>query len=393
MTTAQTQKVLFVIGSLESGGAEQQMAMLAEGLAARGWQCAVFALDGDGSLRSKLDAVGVQIFAMGFLKRSRLGKFAVVVASPFYLWWIARRWRPQVLHAYLPFTNLLGAIVARLARVPRVITSRRGLGTHQDRARIWRVLDRAANALSDAVTCNSEAVCADTIRRDAISPGKIRLIRNGLDLSAFDAVPARDRIRSELQLDDRTTALVTVANLLPYKGHADLLDALSRLDPRLPAHRLFLVGRDDGIGAELRQRIHDLGIQDRVVFLGPRRDVPQLLGGMDIFVLPSHEEGFSNALLEAMAAGLAIVATEVGGNTEALGYGKHGLLVPARNPDALADAIGRAMGGDVATAARRAAAKSFARSAFSVASLVESHTTLYLARAPSDEISHAIDIK
>lgn len=331
--------VLFVIGSLERGGAEQQMTMLARKLAARGISCTVFALDGAGPMRPALDAAGVDVCAMGYLGRPFAVRAAIVLASPLYLWWVAVHRRPDVLHAYLPFTNFIGSLAGRLARVPAVITSRRGLGTHQDRLAVWKFVDRWSNALSDLVTCNSEAVVADTIRRDGIAASKVRLVRNGLELASFDSAAERTRRRAELGLDESTRAIVTVANLIPYKGHADLLDALGRLPPGLPPFRLFLAGRDAGIGGELSRQADGLGLGSRVVFLGERRDVPQLLAAMDVFVLPSHEEGSSNALIEAMAAGLTLIATGVGGNTEALDGGSLGRLVPPRDPDALSRAL------------------------------------------------------
>ena len=131
-------------------------------------------------------------------------------------------------------------------------------------------------------------------------------------------------------------------DLIPYKGHGDLLSALGSIrDALVDDWRLLCAGRDDGIGAELRRQAQAAGIDSNVLWLGSRSDIPELYGAADIAVLCSHQEGFSNSLLEAMRAGLGIVATEVGGNAEALDGGSAGLLVPAREPRALAHAIKR----------------------------------------------------
>jgi glycosyltransferase involved in cell wall biosynthesis len=372
-------KVLFVIGTLGRGGAEHQMVLLIENLVRQGVECAVFVLDGSGPLRTRLEAARVRIHAMNYLARtSRLGVLAALVSSWVSLWWIAMRWRPNVLQSYLPLTNIMGALAGRLAFVPLVITCRRGLGTHQERHPYWFLLDRIANSLSHVVTCNSLAVGYDTLKRDRIAAGKLMLVRNALDVARFEEVESsREAVRQELGLGPETTAVVTIANLIPYKGHSDLLDAISILRPNLRSHRFFLVGRDDGIGAQLKQKARDLAIDESVVFCGLRHDAIRILKAMDLFVLPSHEEGFSNALLEAMAAGLAVVATNVGGNPEALEDWGFGQLVPARDPAALARAIETAIRSIGETRELRREAGHLVRLKYSTLNMVESHLALY----------------
>jgi glycosyltransferase involved in cell wall biosynthesis len=137
-----------------------------------------------------------------------------------------------------------------------------------------------------------------------------------------------------------TLVLVLVANLIPYKGHADLLRALAMARDRLADDwTLLCVGRDDGIGGELAALARDLGLGRHVRWLGHRDDGPALLAAADIGLLCSHEEGFSNAILEGMAAGLPMVVTDVGGNAEAVLDDDTGLVVPARDPTRLAEAI------------------------------------------------------
>lgn len=136
--------------------------------------------------------------------------------------------------------------------------------------------------------------------------------------------------------------MVIVANLIPYKGHADLLDALKLSEKNLPRDwRLLCAGRDDGIEGSLRRKVREYGFEDNIRWLGSVADVPALLAAADIALLASHEEGFSNALIEYMAAGLPAIATDVGGNAEAVEHGETGLIVPAGNPQLLAEAISR----------------------------------------------------
>lgn len=374
-----SRKILFAIPSFGQGGAEQQIAMLIEGLSERGQTCEIFVLDGSGPLRPRLEAIGIPIHDMRLGQTSsRAGTAIKLLLAMIRLWWIALTKRPDVLHAFLPLANFMGAVAGRFAFVPMVITSRRALGTHQDRHPHWARFDHLANRFSSVVTVNSRAVGLDTIARDSISPAKLALIHNGLDMTRFDeAANDEGAIREELGLGSDEIGMVCVGNLIPYKGHSDLLDALALLPPDLPPYKLFIVGRDDGIGADLLQRAGDLGLADRFELLGPRQDVPRILKAMDLFIMPSHEEGFSNALLEAMAAGLVIVATDVGGNAEALDHGKYGSLVPARDPAALAEAVGKAIKDhdQKQDSARQAAAH--IRQCFSVERMVDAHLALY----------------
>jgi glycosyltransferase involved in cell wall biosynthesis len=377
-------KVLFVIGSLSAGGAERQMVLLIERLVRLGVHCEVFVFDGNGPLRTRLDAENVPVHVATRFRSVRrlvtLGNIPTFIRAFAGLWWLARTNKPDVLQAYLPLTNFIGAVTGRLAGVPLIVTCRRGLGTHQDRHRWWRLFDRVANRLSHVVTVNSRAVADDTVARDRISPSKLVLIRNGLDdpiIHPVDTGEDNHEIRLSLGLRNDEIGIVNVANLIPYKGHADLLRAFAAAHARLRPSRLFIVGRDDGIGSDLNALAVALGIAGKVHFLGARNDAPRILRAMDVFVLPSHEEGSSNALLEAMACGLPIVTTDVGGNREALENGRFGLLVPPRAPIALAEAL--------QTVARELEARrdigreaaAFVRSAYSSEALVHNYIALY----------------
>lgn len=374
-------RILFVITSLTAGGAERQMILLIERLVRNGLQCEVFVLDGSGPLRPRLDALSVRVHDAHYSTiKTGPGRLAAILFGFIRLWWIAIRNKPHVLQAYLPLTNFLGALAGRLAGVPLVITCRRALGTHQDRYPWWRIFDRVTNWLSDIVTANSHAVIEDTIRRDGISADRLVMIRNGLDLPSRKTAGVRREIRHELGLDDEEIGIVNVANLIPYKGHEDLLRAFAMARPSLPPCKLFIVGRDDGIGIKLKKLAFDLGISNSVTFLGYVSDVRRILHATDLFVLASHEEGSSNALLEAMACGLAIIATDVGGNREALEDGRFGSLVPARQPVALAEAI-RIQIADISTGRERGIeAANFVHTVYSAQRLSDAYLALYTSR-------------
>jgi glycosyltransferase involved in cell wall biosynthesis len=231
----------------------------------------------------------------------------------------------------------MASFAGRILNVPMIITSKRGLGTHQDRNRGWRIFDMASFRFSHWVTVNSQAVGEDTIRRDRGNAAKIRLIYNGLNLEELTSTIAKKReIREALHLDPIHKIVITVANLIPYKGHSELLKTAAMVTKRFSNSIFLLVGEDRGIQKSLEQQAQELGIGSSIIFLGQRKDIPDLMAASDISVLSSHEEGFSNAILESMAAGLPVVATRVGGNPEAIIDGETGWLVPPKKPKELA---------------------------------------------------------
>src|SRR5439155_24752443 len=198
------------------------------------------------------------------------------------------------------------------------------------------LLQGIANRFTDVVIANSEAVRADTIRRERLDPAKVRVIHNGVDLTRFGDAAAASAIRAELLSDGGGPLVVVVANLIPYKGLDYFVDAWREVLKQLPEARAVVVGegperrRLETRSADMSQGIH---------FIGSRDDVPAILCASDLVVQASLEEGFPNAILEAMAAGRAVVATAVGGTPEAVVHERTGLLVRPRDGAALAGAI------------------------------------------------------
>jgi glycosyltransferase involved in cell wall biosynthesis len=225
-------------------------------------------------------------------------------------------------------------------------------------------------------------VAADTVSRDHVTIRKLRSIYNGIDIAPFAAAASRrDAVRSNMGLAPETIVIVCIGNLIAYKGHEDLLSAFAFLSndesrPNRPII-LLLAGEDRGTGENLARQASDLGILDRVRFLGGRRDIPDILAASDIGVLPSHEEGFSNALLEMLSAGVPVVATDVGGNREALAGTEGCFLVPPSDPIALASAVRQVAAGLPELPERSASRVAHVKSRFSVGAMVDQYETLY----------------
>ena len=283
----------------------------------------------------------VKIYDGGYLsEKSTVAKILLLLRAQIRLCRIILKIRPDIIHAYLPLTNFMGSVAGRILKVPLIITSKRALGTYQDRYRGSRIFDITSFRLSTRVTVNSKAVGEDTIKRDRGNADKIRLIYNGVELTEFTSGNfKRIKIREALHIDPDKKIIITIANLIPYKGHIDLLKAATLVTEQFPGSQFLLVGEDRGVRSNLVKLAQELGIVNHILFLDRRDDISDLMAASDISVLSSHEEGFSNVVLESMAAGLPVVATRVGGNPEAIIDGMTGWIVPPRNPEALANKI------------------------------------------------------
>jgi glycosyltransferase involved in cell wall biosynthesis len=259
-----------------------------------------------------------------------------VFLSALKLFWIMVWRRPQIVHFFLPTSYLIGTPLSLVAGVPIRVMSRRSLNRYQEQRSFLSRCERWLHRRMTAILGNSQRVVRELITDEGCPLERVALIYNGVDVSAF----AIERPSAEALKHDRPPVLITVANLIPYKGHGDLVAALGEVANSLPPHwSLICAGRDYGIGERLKQQARALGIEENIKLLGTRADIVALLGMADIGVLASLEEGFSNSILEAMAAGLPMIVTDVGGNAEAVIDGATGLVVPPCNASALGAAI------------------------------------------------------
>ena len=383
--------LLYVIGSLDRGGAEGHLAAIAPGLAARGWRVAIYCLEHRGAQAGAVARQGVRVIAPPIEKRPAQGLWRLpplrraaaalrLGLSSLKLGGLLVRERPAIAHFFLPGAYLIGAPLALATRRAPAVMSRRCRNHYQARRPLAGRLERILHRRMTALLGNSRRLVRDLLDEGA-PPERVGLIYNGVDLGRFvgsgDA-QGREAARARLGVPSDGLVFITVANLIPYKGHGDLIDALARIARQLPAPwTLLCVGRDDGIGGDLARQAEARGIAAEVRFLGSRTDVPDLLALGDIAVLASHEEGFSNAVLEAMAAGLPMVVTDVGGNAEAVVHGKTGLVVPPRDPVRLAEALlALARDGERRHAMGRAARRR-AEEAFSLEACLARYEALY----------------
>lgn len=374
MSSRSPRDILYVIGSFDLGGSERHLALIAPRLAALGWQPRAYCLERRGRQADAVEAVGVPVIAppveLAVKRSSRIGLALGLLLSACKLLGLLLTQRPRIVHIFLPRTYLIGGPLTVLARVPVRIMSRRSLNLYQRGRPFVRRMEMWLHKRMSVILVNSKRVAQQLIEEEGVPPDKVRLIYNGVDLAAFEAA-------SSTPMAARPLTFIIVANLIPYKGHADLFQALAGVVQTLPDWRLLCVGRDDGYGPELAQLVRTLRIEDRVQFLGERTDIPDLLKSADIGILCSHEEGFANAILEGMAAGLPMVVTDVGGNAEAVADKETGLVVPPHDPKALGAALAALAADPTLRQRMGAAGRARAMALFSLEACVAQYDRLY----------------
>lgn len=337
-------RLLFVTLSLDVGGTERHIARVSVELARRGWPVGVFCFNQLGAFAGETRAAGVEVLGppipADLSRTSRPKRAALTALAATRLAVHLVRSRPQIAHFFLAEPYIAGAPVARALRIPHLVMSRRSLNIYQRNFPGLAKLERQLHPRMQAILGNSLSVVRELHREEAVPLERLGLIYNGVDITGLTPSSEPRRLRERLGLPPASFVIIALANLHSYKGHADLIEALAGIDAALPKPwSLLCVGRDEGQRSTLETLAAARGIGANVRFLGPRYDVADCLAASDLAVSPSHQEGFSNSVLESMALGLAVVATDVGGTPEAVLDGETGSIVPPHDPTRLGAAI------------------------------------------------------
>jgi glycosyltransferase involved in cell wall biosynthesis len=267
-----------------------------------------------------------------------IGKLASVRAIPQF--WRLVRWmrakRFDVVQTFFIEANILGPILARFARVPLILGSRRNLNYWMKPHHL--ILQRISNRFVSRLVANCEAVRQRVAAMERFPLDRIDVVYNSIDADQFRPNPEiRRRVRNELQIGEEQVVIGNVSTLRPVKGVQHFVAAAAVVRDRAPAARFVVIG-DGPLRPAIDQQIADLQLGPVFRLLGSQEEIAPYLQAMDIAVLSSESEGFSNSILEYMAAGLPCVATDVGGNREALGDAD-GAIVPPADAKELAEAI------------------------------------------------------
>ena len=315
--------VLYLITELSAGGAQSALLRLLTGLDRDRFFPSVACLyNGDSPVAQSIRALDIPVFDASMGSRADIGALLSLYRR-------IQGARPAILHSSLFHANLLGRIIGRLTDVPIIVCSERTMAMESE----WRyVINRWTIGMVDRVTAVSDNVHDFCISQIGLPADKLTVIHNGVDLPNKSASDAR----AELGLPPDGVVIGAVSRLYAVKGVQFLVRALVDTE----AQYLVIIG--DGPQRPTLELLADrLGVADRIHWAGHRPNARNLMPAFDLFVQPSLHEGMPNTVLEAMAAGLPVVATAVGGTPEAVIDGSTGLLVPPKDPHALSVAISR----------------------------------------------------
>jgi glycosyltransferase involved in cell wall biosynthesis len=316
--------VLLLGDTLNVGGTEGQFAEVACGLDRSRWDVHVACVRAEGPLRARLEGAGLQPWSLGPSSFKSPGLAVAILRLAVYL----RRHAIRLVHCFDFYSNVLGVPAARLARTPVVIASQRDMGNLRSRGQ--QSLHSMALGLATHILVNSEAIAARLADTRAARHNRLEMVPNGVDLSRFEPVATPN--------NPEVMTVATLANLRPEKGLLQLVEAAAIVMRRAPRAR-FVIWGEGALRADLEARIQTLGLTGRVDMRGATREPAQALQHCQIFVLASLSEASSNVVLEAMATGLPVVGTRVGGIPGLVDDHRTGLLVPPDNAPALAEAI------------------------------------------------------
>lgn len=366
-------RLALVIPSLDRGGAEKQLCLLATGLKQHGIDPVVIVLTRDGPMRSILDDAGVSVRVIG--KRFRADPTAY-----YRLRRMIRQTAPDVVHTWLFAANAYGRWAARAVKVPVVLASERCVDLWKTPAQF--AIDRYLATRTSAITTNSLGV-RDFYVSHGIEAERFEIIPNGIPIRQTQAI-SREEACKRLQVDPARRLIVSVGRLWPQKRYRDLIWSAELLASLRQDITLVIIGDGPQSGELLRHR-DNVSHPDHVRFAGQRDDVLSLLPHADAYWIGSEYEGQSNSLIEAMQAGVAVVASDIPGNRDIVENGRSGLLVTVGDRADFARKTQTLLENRDLAHRLGEAAKQKIQDDFSVDAMVASHASLY--RRLYDEVA------
>jgi glycosyltransferase involved in cell wall biosynthesis len=323
-------RVLYTVNRMDVGGSQTHLVQVLRLLDRRRYEPMLCCLSGHGALLETAKETGATVVSAGLGGLKSPAALGALIRLARFM----RGARIDVVHNYLLRANVVGTLAARLAGVPVVLTSKRGC---HDRRGLELAAARISNRLADCVTANAEAVRAFVHENESCPLDKMVVIPSGTDTDRFAPLPPADyKARIGVPSDRPVVGIVTRQRV--RKGVEEFLRAMAIVRDRVPAACAVVVG-EVSLDAATLDLVRTLGLEGHLYLLGARADMAEVLSAFDLFVLSSHDEGMSNAILEAMAMRKPVVATDVGGTGEVVQAGRTGLLVPPKDPQPLAEAI------------------------------------------------------
>lgn len=323
-------KILYLFVSLNYGGAETALFRNLKGLDRDVYEPCVVSIEKKGAVGEEIERLGVEVIYLN--DKARLFSPALMMN----VLKILKERKPDILQASLFYANFYGRMAAIFSRPKAVIIEEHSMYTEK---KFYHVLiDKLLSIFTDKIIVCSRSVLDFTISQEKIGKDKFFLIYNAVDSKRFDIPASRAELRKKYGFSQNDFIVGTVGMVIPKKGHRFLIEAASSLKSSIPPLKVLIVG-DGEERCALEKLVRSEGLSGRVVFTGERRDVPELMKTMDIFVLPSLQEGFPITILEAMYTGLPVVASDISGIPEIIEDGANGSLIPPSDVDSLKENI------------------------------------------------------
>jgi len=321
-------RICYIIGQLGLGGAERQLYELVKGINNNNFEPIVISLSQDGYWSSGLKRLNVQVIELRRRKNRDLLRFFKLIK-------LIKVLTPQIVHTYMFDANFYGRIAAILTRVPIIIASERNLpqiGKEKGRCQIF--IDKLLAVFSHAIICNSYQASTTLLKKYSFDSKKIITIHNGIDIQDFLKENGTITEKKSTQ-----QVVGTIGRLSAQKNYKLFLDMIKNISDRSKKRIKYLLVGEGILENELRRYARYLSIESNVIFTGQRRNIPQLLKNLDVFVLTSSFEGLPNVIMEAMLAGIPVVTTDVGGCNELVVDGVTGFLCPLNDVGLLVEKV------------------------------------------------------
>lgn len=359
--------ILHLIDTTGPGGAETVFTTLLRSLDSDRHQHTVV-LRGEGWVADTVRSIGIEPLIIDSKGSFNLGYIATLVR-------LIRRHRISLVHAHLLGSNVYGALAALVCHVPMIATFHGGVDVASNE-RFLATKFRLINLGAKAIVCVSRRLQEELGSRSPLATKKLRLIYNGVDPDKFRPQKS-DALKAELGLPADSKLVISIGNIRPAKGYPYLVDSVPGVVARNPQVHFIVVGHQrKDLFADLEARVRDGGAGSHIHFLGFRSDVQDLLCQADAFLLPSTSEGFSISTVEAMMAGVPVIATRSGGPEEILDHEETGILIPTADSEEIREAVLRVMQGEL-PADMTTKARNKAEQTFSVKAMLHGYQSLY----------------
>lgn len=324
-------KIMFVNHSVGMGGIETLLLEICRRLNRDIFEPHICIFDPDGQIDKEFHAIGVQVHLIP--KKEKID-----ISLPFKLFRLLKKTGINIIHTNNQGSWLYGGLAAKLAGIPLIHTEHTNVIYHSGNQELWIKIEKLLSVFTFKVTTVAKSVADFMEEKQSIPRKKIQVIENGVDADIYNLSIDIKEKKKELNLNEDEKIVGNVARLTPNKAHDVLIKSFSIVANEISNVKLLIAG-DGPLRNDLEKLVAELRLEEKVVFLGVRRDIPELLKSFDVFALSSTREGLPVSLLEAMASSLPVVATDVDGNSELIVHNSTGLLVPSNDIDSLSSAL------------------------------------------------------